>query len=70
MNDEFSKKLNAKMNSMNKSNQRLRRKNSRFSIDKEVLEFCLMEVQKTECNLSTLEIYIVSLSLENKFSRG
>ena len=42
----FQKKLNDKMNSMNKSNQCLTRRSGRFVINKEVLEFYLMEVQK------------------------
>ena len=53
------------MNVRNKSNQRWTRRRGRFAIDKEVLEFCLMEVQKTEYNFSTLESYIISLAIEN-----
>lgn len=52
------KKMNAKTNSMDKSNQRLIRRSDWFAIDKYVLEFCLMEVQKTQYKFSTLEIIL------------
>ena len=68
LNDKFSKQLNAKMNSINKFNQYLTRRRCRLAINKIVLEFCLMNVQKTENNFSTLQKYIVSLVLEKNVS--
>ena len=68
LNDKFSKQLNTKMNSINIFNQYLTRRSCRFSINKIVLEFCLMDVQKTENNFSTLQKYIVSLVLEKNVS--
>ena len=56
------------MSSMNKSNQRLTRRSDIFAIDKEVFDFCLMEVQKIEYNFPTLKSNIVSFALEKKFS--
>ena len=53
---------------MNKSNQRLTRRSDLFAIDKEVFDFCLMEVQKTEYIFPTLESNIVACALEKKFS--
>ena len=54
-------KLNLKMNLKKNSNQRLTR-SGRFTIDKEVLEFCLMEIERTEYNFSNLESYVESLA--------
>ena len=54
-------KLNLKMNLKKNSNQRLTR-SGRLTIDKEVLEFCLIKVQRAEYNFSSLESYIVSLA--------
>ena len=42
------------------SNQRLTR-SGWLAIDKEVLEFCLMEVQTTEYNFLSLESHLASL---------
>ena len=68
LNDKFSKQLNTKMNSINIFNQYLTRRRCRLAINKIVLEFCLMDVQKTENNFSTLQKYIVSLVLEKNVS--
>ena len=43
------KELNLKMNVKKNSNQLLTR-SGRLAIDREVLEFCLMEVQRAEYN--------------------
>ena len=43
---------------MDKSNQRLIKRSDRFAIDKYVLEFCLMEVQKTQFKFLTLEVIL------------
>ena len=49
------------MNLKKNSNQRLTR-NGRLAIDKEMLEFCLMEVQRSEDKFSSLDSYIVLLA--------
>ena len=49
------------MNLKKNSNQRLTR-SGRLAIDKEVLECCLMEVQRIEYKFSSLESYDVSLA--------
>ena len=55
------KKLNLKINLKKNSNQCLTRK-GRLAIDKELLKFCLMEVQRNEYNVSSLESYVSSLT--------
>ena len=49
------------MNLKKSSNQRLTR-SGQLEIYKVVLEFCLMEVQRTEYDFSSLESYIISLA--------
>ena len=49
------------MNLKKNSNQPLTR-SGRLAIDRKVVEFCLMEVQRAECNFLSLESYIVLLT--------
>ena len=38
------------------------------AIDQELLEFCLIEVPKFQCNFETLEAHVLTFALERKLS--